>query len=444
MADQIPRFGASDFFLTNTDPLVLREQLRASLAALLGRDVVDADPHMVLASAFLPYLVQGLASADACAKATLRAFAVGQDLDRIADSTCVVGYLDRRPAVGSVLACILQCDVTRSTVTDAADCLLTWSAERTVENALGDSAVFSGSGTLNFHFALTDGATKHVAVPVYLRCETSGAAFNSCFTDRLVVVEDPDLTQSAAVSVTEAPSTATGAEFSVDSVSIAIAGETYGGADAEDDASFAQRVAWQAKALRVPGSLEYFRLVLSGLSLLASAYISPAVDDQGRIVMAWADKPNFLAEQVQLTLTDRGAAYAEFLQLVQGSLLVEQHVYAYPAKWFDSTALLRVRFYLPAGTVDLVSAMNRVKSAFNSWRTSVAWHCGAAVRYSDAVAAVTDAGGVDVTAYGASNLEVPLPADSMILASQIALLYAGLASASTPAVGGDGEDITPV
>ena len=184
--------------------------------------------------------------------------------------------------------------------------------------------------------------------------------------------------------------------------------------------------------------------MLSGLSLLASAYISPAVDDQGRIVMAWADKPNFLAELAQLALTDRGDAYAEFLRLVQGSLLVEQHVYAYPAKWLDPTALLRVRFYLPAGTVDLVSAMNRVKSAFNSWRTSVAWHCGAAVRYSDAIAAVIDAGGVDVTAYGASGLVVPLPADSMILASQIVLLYAGLAQASTPAVGGDGEDITPL
>jgi phage-related baseplate assembly protein len=444
MADNVPRFGASDFFLAQTDPLVLREQLRASLAELLGRDVVDSDPHMVLASAFLPYLVQGLASADACAKATLRAYAMGQDLDRIADSTCIVGYLNRKPAVGAVLPCILQCDVTRSPATAAVDCVVSWSAERETQNYADETGNFTGSGELTFHFGLTDGATKHVAVPIYLRCETAGVKFNSCFTDRLAIIEDADLTASAVLSAGEAPSTTTGQQFTVDNVSIAIAGETYGGADAESDDAFAQRIGWQAKALRVPGSLEYFRLVLSELTLLASAYISPTVDSQGRIVMAWADKPNFLAEREQLELTSRGAAYEEFLQLVQGSLLAEQHVYAYPAKWYDPDAQIMVRYYLPANTVDLITATQNVKSAFGAWRTANAWHCGASIKFSDAIAALTNAGAVYVTAYGTFTPTEPLPADSMLLASQIVLLYAGLADASTAAIGGSGEDITPV
>lgn len=444
MADNIPRFGATEFYLTNTDPLALREQLRASLAALLGHDVVDADPHMVLASAFLPYLVQGQASADACAKATLRAYAIGQDLDRIADSTCVVGYLNRRQPVGAILACILECDIERSNATEASDCIVSWSAERDLTNWPGDSATFSGQGEFTIHFSLTDGTTKHVAIPIYLRCQTAGTAFNSCSYDRTTITEDAELTQSAVITGREAPSTATGQTYEASNVSIAIAGETYGGADSESDEDFARRVGWQAKALRVPGSLEYFRLALSNLTLMASAYISPAVDAQGRIVMSWADKPNFLAELNGLTLTDRGAAYAEFLSIVQNALLVEQHVYAYPAKWFEESSQVQVRYKLPADTSDLVSATTRVQLAFRAWRNSVAWHCGASIRYADAVAALTDAGAVYATAVGPVALDDPLPADSMLISNQIVIGYQGLADGSTPAVGGDGEDITPV
>ena len=445
MADNIPRFGASDFFLTQTDPLELREQLRASLAALLGRDVVDSDPHMVLASAFLPYLVQGLASADACAKATLRAFAVGQDLDRIADATCVVGYLKRRPAVGAILPCILQCDVTRSPVTAPADCIVEWSAEREFVSPFGvETAKFVGAGEIPLSFSLTDGATKSIAVPIYLRCEVVGKAWNSCSYDRSVIFEDTMLTNSAVLSAHEAPTTATGQSFTVENLSICIAGETYGGADVEDDEAFAQRVAWQAKALRVPGSLEYFRLLLSGLSLLASAYVSPSVDSDGRIVMAWADKANFLADLNDLALTSRGEAYDEFLKAVQGALLVEQRAYAYPAKWYDADAQITVEYKLPADTVDLASAINAVTRAFREWRAGVAWHCGAPIRFADAVAAVTAAGAVYAQAYGTFTPTQALPADSMLIASQFALHYSGLADDATPASGGDGEDITPV
>lgn len=444
MADNIPRFGATDFFLVETDPLVLREQLRSALSALLGREVVDSDPHMVLASAFLPYLVQGQASADACAKATLRAYATGQDLTRIADSTCVVGYLDRKPAVGAILACILECDIERSNALAASDCIVSWSAERTLTNWPGDAATFSGSGECTIHFALTDSVTKHVAIPIYLRCQVTGKAFNSCSYDRTTIIEDQDLTQSAVITGREAPSTATGQTYEASNLSIAIAGETYGGADEESDEEFAQRVGWQAKALRVPGSLEYFRLALSNLTLLASAYISPTVDDQGRIVMAWADKPNFVAEQSGLTLTDRGDAYAEFLSIVQNALLVEQHVYAYPAKWYDNTAQIYIRYKLPANTSDFVSATTQIQLAFKSWRTSVAWHCGARISFADAVAAVTDAGAVYAVATGTFTPTEPLPADSMLLANQFVIGYQGEAEGSTAAVGGDGEDITPV
>lgn len=445
MSDNIPRFGASEFFLAQTDPLALREQLRTSLSALLGREVLDADPHMVLASAFLPYLVQGQASADACAKATLRAYAKGQDLDRIANATCVVGYVDRKPATGAVLAAILQCTVTRSSTQAQSDCKISWEGQREMQNSAGDSATFSGSGSVTIHFALAEGATKQVAVPIYLRCETEGSAFNACGSDVTSIVEDADLTGSLTVTATEAPSTVTGQTYTVSSVSVALAGETYGGHDIESDEAFAQRVAWQAKAIRVPGSLEYFRLALSEISLLASAFVAPAVDSQGRIVMAWADKPNFLASLNGLTLTDRGEAFDEFRSIVQSSLLVEQHVYAYPAKWYDSSSRMVVGFMLDASTQDLSAAIQAVSTAFLQWRNGVAWHCGAAIRESEVAAVLTNAGAcfVDAESYRMPP-DSPLPADSLLLASQIEARYDGLAEASIAPIGGEGEDITPI
>lgn len=444
--EKLPRFGASDFFLTDTDPVVIREKLRAALAEVLGRDVVDSDPHMVLASAFMPYLVQGLASIDACAKATLRAYATGADLDRIADSTCAVGYLNRKPALPAILPCLLKLDIVRSSAADASDCVVAWHLERefTVD---GERVIFSGGGEFVHNFALTDGLRAEFQAPVYLRCAEAGPKFNGLASDTSEFLPDDYLTSVADITVSEAPSTHTGQEFSVEDLAVAIAGETYGGSDAESDEDFSERVAWQAKALRVPGSLEYFKLLLSGLTLLPSAYISPTLDDDGRIVMAWADKPTRLASAAGLTLSNRGAAYEEFLRAVQGALLVEQHAYAYEAQVFgDPTVAFRVTYKIPYGVPDEAAARDRVRQAFKAWRSSVAWHCGAFVRRSDAIAAVVAAGAVDVTA--SSALPIPssaaLPADRFLMASQISLLYNGVGASSTPAEGGSGEDITPV
>ena len=443
MADTLPRFGANDFYLTETDPVVIREKLRAALADILGREVVDADPHMVLASAFMPFLVQGLASIDACAKATLRAYAVGADLDRIADSTCVVGYLNRKPARGAILPVIIQCDIARDSDLAASDVLIRW-ADSLVVGMLPEDLNFIGSGEFVMHYPLTAGLSKHAAFPGYLICDKTGPVGNALFADPGSIVEDEALTASAVVTAIEAPSTATGQSFTVSGVSVSIAGESYGGSDIEDDASFSERVAWQAKALRVPGSLEYFKLALSGVSLLPSAYVAPSLDAYGRIVMAWADKAHWLSESAGLTLSDKGSAYNEFLSIVQGSLLVEQRVYAYKAQPVSLDARFTASYYLPAGTADIASAQSRVEAAFKAWRSSVAWRCGAVVRWADAAAALSSAGASNVSFLTTTVGDGALPADRFLLASQITLVYAGLSEDATPAAGGSGEDITPV
>lgn len=433
MAD-LPRFGANEFYLVETDPLAIREQLRAALAELLGRDVLDSDPHMVLASAFMPFFVQGQASADAAAKATLRAFAVGADLDRIADSTCVVGYMDRLPARGAILACIVPVTVTRAVYTAASTVTVTVEASRDVTVG-GADLTFSGRSqySVSFNAAV---ASRTLVLPVYLTCSEPSAQYNGLFSalgDQPVA--DGDI--SANVSAVDE----SGDMCEVSDVSALRCGSTYGGADAEDDDSFARRVAWQAKALRVPGSYEYFLLLLSGLHLLASSYVSQRVDTDGRIVMAWCDKAGYYADHGGYTLTDKGPAYDEFRDAVQGSLLVEQRVMAYPAQEFEHS--YGVTYKLPATTSDVTSARAAVDKAWRAYLASHAWHCGAILNVAEMQAVLSGAGASEIqVATAASDYEV-LPADTMIPDHKILIAYLGLSVDSADPAGSDGEEITP-
>lgn len=434
MADSIPRFGANDFYLTETDPLALREALRAALAEVLGRPVLDSDPHMVLASAFLPFLVQGQASADAAAKATLRAFAVGQDLDRIAESTCVVGYLDRMAPRGAILAGILSATVARPVATAMETVTVEWTARRTV--SVDDTEVeFSSSGSADIPYAAGT-ASMSVRIPVYLVCSEPGAAYNGLLGQTSPYpVEDPDVTVDVSAHTSE------GVECTVDDVSVSRCGSTYGGTDIESDGSFAVRSAWQAKALRVPGSYEYFRLMLSELHLLASSYVSPAVDADGRIVMAWCDKVAYYAGYASIDLTVRGAAYDEFRTAVQESLLVDQRVVAYPAR--ERYVVYTAQYRLPAATVDVASARAAVERAWRAYVAEHAWHCGAIISTADMDSVLVGAGASSVFVQTLADPYVVQPADTMIPDRCLVLSYRGLSTDSVAPAGSDGEEITP-
>lgn len=433
MAD-LPRFGANDFYLVETDALALREQLRASLEEVLDRDVLDSDPHMVLASAFLPYLVQGQASADASAKATLRAFAVGADLDRIADSTCVVGYMDRLPARGAVLACILTATITRPSFVNAGAVTLTWEASRMV-TVDGEDIEFTASGEFEIPFDAAV-SSKAVSVPIYLVSGVPGSAYNGLFSpDSALPVVDSDIT------VTASAADESGAECAISGVIVSRCGSTYNGSDVESDDSFAERAGWQAKALRVPGSYEYFELALSEIHLLASCYIAPRVDSDGRIVTAWCDKVAYYAENAGITLDLRGAAYDEFRSAIQGSLLVEQRVMAYPA--LASYAVYAASYWLPSNTTDIASARKAIEAAWRTYVSEHAWHCGIVLSIPEMVAVLKNAGATRVSIYTDAQGYNVLPADTMLPESRISLIYAGQSTDSKPPAGSDGEEITP-
>lgn len=440
MADNIPRFGASDFWLVQTDAAQLREQLRSALETVLGRPVVDSDPHMVLASAFLPFFIQGQASADAAAKATLRSFAVGQDLDRIADSTCVVGYLDRRPSQGAILACVLAVHVARpSSVAEAVS--LTWSALRTLTVG-GAEVTFGGHGIESIPFA-AGAAEQDVFVPVYLVSDATGRRYNGLLAPLPGVVYpviDPDILVDT-LSATDS----SGADCTCTDVRVARCGSTYGGSDGETDEEFALRTAWQAKALRVPGSYEYFALLLSNVRLLASSYVAPRVDSDGRIIMAWCDKAAYYASSSLSTfrpLSVRGAAYDEFFRAVQSSLLVEQRAIVYEAK-LDVGGGYSVTYHLPASTVDAAQARAAVEDAWRLYVSDHAWHCGVVLSVSDIVSVLRSAGASDVQVTTSHTAYYVLPADTMTTDAAFSLTYLGLSTDSSDPVGGDGEEVVP-
>lgn len=205
----------------------------------------------------------------------------------------------------------------------------------------------------------------------------------------------------------------------------------------------------------MPGSYEAFKLLLSELNILPSTYVSPDVDNLGRIVMAWVDKVHYFGglrgDGPYLAKTP-GEGYLEFLHAVQGSLMVNQHAYAYKAELYDETAYIGARYKLPADTPDIESAKKAVEKAFNTWRTSVAWRCGAVIYASDAAAVISSAGGVEVYAWSGNGdtpggplpPQGPLPADRFMMAAQFVIEYIGTAEQNAPASGGQGEDITPL
>lgn len=452
MADNIPRFGASDFWLVQTDAAQLREQLRSALETVLGRPVVDADPHMVLASAFLPFFVQGQASADACAKATLRAFAVGQDLDRIADSTCVVGYLNRMPARGAVFAYQIHCTIQRSIATVASVCRVAWSAscaEPYAQDGSGATVQFSGAGTLDIEFLATDGASKEVWLPIYLVCEVPGKQFNGLFMD--TAGTGPGGPFMPTLSGSEVGGAEGQTYTFADIDPLRRCGASYGGRDVESDEEFAQRVAWQAKALRVPGSVEYFRLALSELHLLPSWMVLPVVDSEGRVQFAWADKASYF-EPAGSELTVRGQAYDGFMAIVKSSLMVEQRGYVYEAtvdSQFvpDTGYRYWIDYYLPADTIDVDSAKAAVEAAWSQYVSDHAWHCGAVLRVSEMIAVLIGAGASRAFSSPSEPRVTPydttLPADRFVTLDALNAQYRGLSSDTAAPTGGTGEEVVP-
>ena len=272
MADNIPRFNAQDFYTVETSPSVIKEELRTALYNYLGYNPTDSDPRMLEAMALMPYIVQTRALADAAAKSALLTYAQGEELDRIADSTCVYGYMDRLPARKAVMW--VKLDLEAGT---------TGTAHYSGEFIAG-GVTWTGEGDYVQSFLAE--ANGNYFVPFYADAEGTQA-------NGIDSTVDPSLNQSIydGVSVDY-----TGGDASAGYATVYRNGVYWseipsnGGRDAESDEDFAKRIAEQMHALRVPGSKEYYNFVGRQIDGVSDVYTSESLDAYGHVQL-WYSSP---------------------------------------------------------------------------------------------------------------------------------------------------------
>lgn len=272
MSDQFPRFGATDFYTCETDATALAEQLRAALASYLGYTPTDSDPYMVTAFALLPYIVQHNALADVAAKTALMTYAVGGELDRIADATCVVEYLARKPAQAAYFAVYLDFqDCSEFPVYSEgspSELQCTYTGSFTINGVTYEARDPFGVSWIPVVTVLGVTLYRHFAV-AYYHAQTVGAVGN------LSKIEASDAAIVSAVQSGVSNVKVDGIDFAAsDGLRITPLGAA-AGSDAESDDALAARLALLARAIRVPGGLEYYQNAVSDVYALGRYYIAP-------------------------------------------------------------------------------------------------------------------------------------------------------------------------
>lgn len=272
MSDQFPRFGATDFYTCETDATALSEQLRTALASYLGYTPTDSDPYMVTAFALLPYIVQNNALADIAAKTALLTYAVGGELDRIADATCVVEYLTRKPAQPACFAVHLDfsdCEnfpVYQSG--DPSEIQCTYTGSFTVNGITYEARDPVGVSWIPTKTILGTTIYRPFAV-AYYHAQTVGAVGN---------LSEIEASAPAIVSAVQSGVSnvkVDGVDFAASDGMVITPLGASAGSDAESDDALAARLAVLARAIRIPGGLEYYQNAVSDVYALGRYYIAP-------------------------------------------------------------------------------------------------------------------------------------------------------------------------
>lgn len=281
MAENIPRFNAQEFYTVETAPSVIKEEIRTALSEYLGYVPTDSDPRMLEAAALMPYIVQTRALADAAAKSALLTYAQGKELDRIASSTCVYGYMDRLPARKAVLWVRLVLEVGTTGVAHYSGSFtaggVDWSGE-------GDFVQSS--------LSVADGPYY---VPFY-------ASSDGTYANGISSIVDPDLSLKISDNVSVDYD---GGTASADKADVYVNGSVVteipscGGRDVESDDDFSLRIAEQEHAIRVPGSREYYNFIARQVSGISDVYTGESLDTSGN-VQIWFSSPYVYAIETSL------------------------------------------------------------------------------------------------------------------------------------------------
>lgn len=383
MSDNLPRFKANDFFFLETDAGVIREDIRQALADYLGYVPTDADPYMVTCSALMPYIVQSRALADSAAKATLLTYSQGMNLDRIADNSCAVGYLNRLSPQSAMLCVRLNItsllpsyDPEHTTVLYHVECNIT-------HNELTYSGAYDGSIEI-------DGETQDYYLYFSFPCETAGSVGNQY-----------DFRTPAYTDIIERGITLTLDGETVDLTGLIASYGAYGGKDEETDDEFANRIAIQMQALRIPGGVAYYENVINDTPYLKNYYVSPETffsSDQtlsqynGCIQIFYNGEHNpelTYSPEAKENNNDLESVLREKLKqnkLISDSIVLE------PARTKDIIPVVYVHYSLFVGDDDLVSV---IQQKWKEILEKYTYKIGILINFDDISATLVQAGAAD-------------------------------------------------
>lgn len=432
MGDQIPRFGATDFYFLDADPAAVRDELRRALASYLGYTPGDADPYFVACMALMPYIVQTRALADSAAKASLLSYAVGQDLDRIADATCAVGYLDRLPARRAFFVSGMNFYSFLPPATETSPDSFPYTWELSFEYA---GRVYAGSG---------DGlVTKELYEPTsgelpYWRyvgdtprffafCDTPGAVGN-------LSVGDVD---SLGIRVLATA----GMSVIFDGQAVDLSAHTpvflgaAGGADAEDDASFADRIRLRREALKIPGSAAYYMDLVKPLYGLRDVYVPRSAF---RKASSTSEEDAIFDGCVQLFYVgdapagglafdapdpDTGERLSERIKrAIEGQKLVSDRVLIGEASQRELLQRVSVHYSVFSGAS--ADTLTRIQAVYYEMLEKYCYRIGITINFDEIAGALVAAGAFDASVkYGTSALNnLDLYSNEYLGASQVELI----------------------
>lgn len=450
MSDQFPRFGATDFYTCETDATALAEQLRTALASYLGYTPTDSDPYMVTAFALLPYIVQHNALADSAAKTALLTYAVGGELDRIADATCVVEYLTRKPAQPACFAVHL----------DFHDCAsfpqygsgsppelqCTYSGSFTINGITYESRDPVGVSWIPTKTILGTTIYRPFAV-AYYHAQTVGAVGN------LSEIEASDPAIVSAVQSGVSNVKVDGISFAPSDGMVITPLGASAGSDAESDDALAARLAVLARAIRIPGGLEYYQNAVSDVYALGRYYIAPSAyqgslqDLANGAVQAYylEDRPvgcDVTCDPTEpggvIPLSTRFASALANARLIGDKILWRRAVPAQIANPYE----LHYSQLAPLGDgSDYAEVQQAIQAEFVKILADYTDKVGIIVNFDDMAARIVAAGAVDAYVYKGLTTEQPvnlqLSPDEFLSPGYLVLIKdANTAQNTTPAGSG--------
>lgn len=383
---ELKRLDTTAITVVDSSPAPIMASIRDALSNALGYDVDNADPWMVVAASLMPYFVQSRALADVAAKASNLAFATGETLEALAAGHGLY-RLAARAAVIYTYICIGDWgdEITEGNAGTLIITSLVFVKKDEAGNVLGRFEY--GMGSVRFNVGAT-----WIQIPLY--CTETGPEYNG-LTDFVmdefdyVFSRDDNASNNTwcTVAISYDPNN------NVDKI-ISI-----GGANAETDDEFAQRVYneiaasnaagsvayYKAAALRVPGIIDV-RVLSKEEAIRASQDVFGQIADPATfdgydvIVIPLAEEAGrgtgeFLTVPIQVSVNT--ALYLRLGDVLNQAAIVGSNVMIFPAfgilQLFSN--VYRLQYYLYQSDVNEfgISEMTaRIQFAFEQYKH---WQC---------------------------------------------------------------------